>query len=462
MRTLSFQVRTSCSECGNPLPLNAMVQRVSCAACSAVNDLGADFWQEILGDDDVGTCTILMAGRQVALDVGGAGPACANCGEAIDGDAALAAADAGSIACGKCGTRALLRVPPEAFVVSGMRLLVGEDERQVPAAGTVAVTPEGMEPVAFICPQCGGVLQVDGAARVVKCGYCSASVYLPDDLWHVFHPVPRARRWYILRGGGGRKRDRKEARDPATSPERLTALSRHLDSGVREAVARNPNTPADALRGMIEADSSLTSEVAENPSLPPELVPVVARAGGWSTLGRLARTRRAPQVLETVLREAERRIAAGEGDAADESLDFSDAADALASLARNPDATGEMLASIVRLGEGHSADDRQAYETAAARHAAAPPAVLERLARSLSHEEVRLAVARNPATPAATLESLAADADDDVREAVAKRTEVGPETLLRLGKDEEDAVRAAARANPRYPRWAWLKKLFGG
>ena len=460
MRTLSLQIRTSCSECGNPLPLNAMVARVACPACSAVNELGDGFWQNVLGDSDLSTCTMITEGRTLQLDVGGSGPACAKCGEEIDDGAALAAADAGFIACGKCGTRALVRVPPESFVVSGMRLLVGEDEGQVPAAGPAAETPRGMEPVAFSCPQCGGVLQVDGAARIVKCGYCAASVYLPDDLWHAFHPVPRARRWYILRGGGGRRRDRKEAQSDATPPERLDELSRHLDAEVREAVARNRNTPAGALRRLAESDPSLAGDVAENASLPAELLPVLVRAGGWSVLETLARKRDA-RVLEAVMGEAERRVAARQGDEPGHKLDFDDAASVFEAVARHPDVTPEMLATLVRLGEGRSAEARRGYEEAVARHAATPPAVLERLSRTLSHADVRQVAARHPATPAATLESLAADPDADVRAAVAKRTELSPETLLRLGKDGDEGVRTAARANPAYPRWAWLRKLFG-
>lgn len=57
---------------------------------------------------------------------------------------------------------------------------------------------ESVRPVAFTCPLCAGVLRVDGSARVVTCEYCTGSIYLPDDLWHAFHPVHRVRTWYLL------------------------------------------------------------------------------------------------------------------------------------------------------------------------------------------------------------------------------------------------------------------------
>ncbi|HEU0013479.1 MAG TPA: hypothetical protein VFQ45_07330 [Longimicrobium sp.] len=456
MRSISLQVRTRCGECGGPLPLNAMVERLACPACGAENRFGGEFWESLLGDADLSSATVLMQGWEIDLKVGGKQPECADCGTAIPAEGAIAAAEAGSVACPGCGRGVSVRVPPRPFVVSGIELLVGEDALQLPAGGTTARVPDVAQPVAFNCPQCGGVLQVDGSARVVACAYCSGSVYLPDALWHALHPVPKTRRWYMLARPGGRSAVRKEAENPATAPERLAELAGHLDYDVRENVARNPATPADALRRLVEADDSLAVDVANNPALPPELVPVVARQGGWSTLGTLARNPQAPpEVLAVVVDEAERRWGADEGG---DAFDVSDAGEALEALASNPAASAELLERVFRLGRRGDARD---HEAALARHVNASPALLSGLARD-AHEDVRREVAAHPATPPAALEALAADADDDTRQAVARRAELGAETLRRLGRDATYAVREAARGNRSYPRWSWLKRLFGG
>ncbi|HEV3051682.1 MAG TPA: hypothetical protein VGX50_15360, partial [Longimicrobium sp.] len=118
MRTLSVQLRTSCSKCGSPLPLNAMTPRLACSACGGQNQLDDDFWSAVLGDDDLGSGTIITAGRTVELEVSrAADPACAKCGAGIPAGDALAAADAGAINCAACGARTPLRVPPASWVL---------------------------------------------------------------------------------------------------------------------------------------------------------------------------------------------------------------------------------------------------------------------------------------------------------------------------------------------------------
>lgn len=461
MRTFAVQIRTSCSRCGSPLPLNAMVRRLACPACSAQNDLDDEFWLAILGDQDLGSCTILTSGREISLDVAKRGPACAKCGADLPKDDALAAADTGSVACTACAARTLVRVPPAAFVLSGIALLVGEDEMQIPAAGsTVAVQRAVAQPVAFNCPTCGGVLQVDGSARVVKCGYCQGAAYLPDGLWHVFHPVPVTRPWYLLMDPGARDRARHQASDPATEPARLDALAAHADAEVREAVARHPRTPEATLRRMVKADESLASYVLENPALSASLWPSMVEIGSGWILERIAASAHAPpDVLRAVAAQVAHRLSAGyEG--SEDAFDASDVDDILEALAENPGTPAETLADVARLNAARPPGERADLGEALAKHPDAPAPLLADLARS-EDRTARLAVAANRRTAAAVLESLAGDEDWDVREAVASRADVGPETLTRLGKDSEYSVREAARANPSYPRFNLLKKLFG-
>jgi DNA-directed RNA polymerase subunit RPC12/RpoP len=463
MKAIAVQVRTSCTKCGSPLPLNAMVPRLACPACSADNALSDAFWTAVLGDSDLSTCTIITEERQVALEVSrGDDPACSKCGSAISAKRALAAADDGFVPCGSCGTRAVVRVPPRPWVMSGFKLLVGEDEMQLPAGGATVNAPRGATgPIAFNCPTCGGVLQVDGSARVVKCTYCSGSAYLPDDLWHVFHPVAVTRPWYLLHGRGMRKHARKEAENPATPPERLAELAEHMDYEVREAVARHPNTPQATLRTLVTADESLATDVLENPALTDETWRLLAGMGHSWVLSGIAGSRRAPaDVLRTVAAQAAHRLSDDwEGDP--DSFDPSEVSDILEKLAANPATPAEVLVDIARLNANQPKSERADLDEALANHSAAPPALLAMLAHS-DDEDARAAVARHRHTPAEVLESLAADAEYGVRAEVAKRTEVSPETLKRLGKDADSDVGEAARANPSYPRFNLWKALFGG
>jgi DNA-directed RNA polymerase subunit RPC12/RpoP len=462
MRSISVQIRTSCSKCGGGLPLNAMVPRLACAACSAQNELGDEFWITLLGDEDLGSATVLMHGREISLDVGIVkGPVCAECGTAIPAADAMASVDAGSIACGKCGARTLLRVPPRGWVLSGFPLLVGEDELQL-AAGGAALDPAtaAARPVAFNCPTCGGVLQVDGSARVVQCGYCSGSAFLPDALWHVFHPVPVTRPWYLLQEPGVRRRARKEAEDADAAPERLDELSHHMDAEVREAVARNPRTPGETLLRLVAADDSLASAVLENPSLPDASWEVLTGLGqGWILAGVARSDRAPPEVLRTVADRIAHRLSddyAGDEDA----FDDSEIGDALQALAENPRTPAEVLAQAARLNGERTNSDRVDMDEALAKHPNAPPALLAELARS-EDDSAREAVAANPATPVEVLEALASDPEWDVRTAVAGRRELSPATLKRLASDQDDSVQLAARTNPSFPRFNLWKTLFG-
>lgn len=463
MKAISVQVRTACGTCGSPLPLNAMVPRLACPACSAENRLSDAFWAAVLGDSSLSTCTIITEGRTVALEVArGDDPACAACGATIPVRDALAGAEHGFVACPGCAARVRVRVPPKSWVLSGFRLLVGEDEMQVPAEGqTLPVSRGATGPIAFHCPSCAGVLQVDGSTRVVKCGYCSGSAYLPDDLWHAFHPIAVARPWYVLYGRGLAKHARKDAEDPATTAERLAELAQHMDSAVREAVVRHPNTSPQTVRMLVEADETLGTDALDNPSLTPELWALLAATGQSWILRKIAGHAHAPSdVLRTVADQVAHRLS-DDWDGDEDEFDSSDVNEVLEGLAGNAGTPSEVLARVAALNADRSPSERADVGEALAKHANAPAALLSDLARS-EDESVRQAVAAHGSTSVEVLELLAADADLNVREAVAKRAEVSPATLKRLGGDTDSDVREAARANPSYPRLSLWKMLFGG
>lgn len=459
MRTVAVHLLSSCSRCGSPLPLNAMVPRLACPACSSANELDDGFWLAVLGDEDLGTCTILRQGRKVSLEVKRAGPACSACGAHIPAAHALAAAGAGSVACEACGAGTFVRPPPPGFAVPDCRLLVGEDVLQMPAEGRTVEVRGAAAPVAFNCPTCGGVLQVDGGARVVTCGYCQGAAYLPDGLWHVFHPIPVTRPWYLVTDPGHRARDRQHAASPRTEPARLDELASHGDHDVREAVARNPRTPQATLRRMAE-DESVALAVLENPSLPSALRAELAATGGGWLLERIASAPGAePDTLATVFRRIERCLSGHAGGA--EAIDASEVDGVLEALAENARTSAGLLADVARLNASRPAGERAELDGALAGHHAASAALLADVARR-GDRSARQAVAKHRRTSAAVLDALAADPEWDVRLEVAKRPELPPAMLKRLGRDEDHTVRHAARENPSYPRFNLFKLLFGG
>jgi DNA-directed RNA polymerase subunit RPC12/RpoP len=203
MSSYAIQIRTSCEACGSPLPLNALVPTLACPACSHRNTFSDEFWRALLQNDGdlAGSSTVFIGNRQVAFSAERAPPVCAGCGAELNERELRTAAGNGAWVCA-CGHRTPVRVAPPSAAAPGLLLLVGEDDGQLPSPGATQPVPNGPRPVYFGCPQCGGTLRVDGSARLVTCEYCNAASYLPDDLWHVFHPVHTARPWYAIFGGG--------------------------------------------------------------------------------------------------------------------------------------------------------------------------------------------------------------------------------------------------------------------
>ena len=99
----------------------------------------------------------------------------------------------------------------------------------------------------FKRPNCNGALTVDGSSRAPECTFCHASAFLPDELWHLFHPVVQKRSWSALFDEAtGRKRraqKRADARDPATPSARLLELLAENTCDLTQALVDNPGLP---------------------------------------------------------------------------------------------------------------------------------------------------------------------------------------------------------------------------
>ena len=222
------RVTLDCPECAAAIPVNGMVEQVLCGACQAVVPLdGGIGWNRILTYGRSEPCLehgVLVQGgpvkamdyflafdsrdgalyrkwRNILLEVDARPLACPACKGALD-PAALAreaAAGGGSVDvyCPGCGERVPLRVPsadekalihPECVAVACETALRG-DLRE----------PEIGETVLFSCLGCGAPLDVNAnLPRILRCGFCDATSYLPDALWLRLHPAQRKRPFYFL------------------------------------------------------------------------------------------------------------------------------------------------------------------------------------------------------------------------------------------------------------------------
>jgi len=150
---------------------------------------------------------------------------CHGCGASID-IRALPLGEERVTPCPKCGAP-IVSYPPPAWLkneLPGLLMIIGgeRDPADVPAGGeaqAVAV-PKAKSPVVLACPSCKASLKVDSeTARTTMCQFCNESVYLPDDLWRVLHPVRRAEGWSIVYDGNLERRSDIEKREREAAEE---------------------------------------------------------------------------------------------------------------------------------------------------------------------------------------------------------------------------------------------------
>ena len=203
MPIASIRIRSSCPECGGFLGVDGPLELVTCRACHARTELPAAVLQTLMNDvaratpqagngTMIGQCSLALF-YQLALEF----PACARCNTPLPLERVAPGFD-GDIHCVRC------QAPSPTFPASAIPALAGTRIRQFFGAlrddTNVPSRDEGglARAVSFSCPDCGGNLKIDAqASRLVDCRYCSATVCLPDALWHALHPVRRRARWFV-------------------------------------------------------------------------------------------------------------------------------------------------------------------------------------------------------------------------------------------------------------------------
>lgn len=195
------EMSIQCPRCEAHVPVNGPYNDFICAECSERIELPPDSWADLLEDvrDETayeldqgeGSKSSIMGVFNTALFYGRLVPYCSKCKEDFHMDDDYTEGN-DSVVCSSCGNSLPVTPPPEWFnrVFEGARLIVGAT-RSTDSKDTAA------EPVVLTCPGCSAPFETTGEARNIPCPHCDNSVFLPDDLWYHFHPVPVKRRWFV-------------------------------------------------------------------------------------------------------------------------------------------------------------------------------------------------------------------------------------------------------------------------
>ena len=191
-----------CPKCDNPMPLNGPIETAHCEHCLSDTEIPNEYWTDILRElfdelrkgmeEGTGSGSTIFGMFNTSLVTARFDPYCYECKTGFEVDETVSKPYKHN--CEKCRNVIEVRPGPdwlnEAFPPG--TILIAADMREgggEPAAAS--------EPIAFVCPQCGGALIVDGTERVLPCEFCGIKVYLPDDLWRRMHPVKKKERWWV-------------------------------------------------------------------------------------------------------------------------------------------------------------------------------------------------------------------------------------------------------------------------
>ncbi|MBC8043379.1 MAG: hypothetical protein IAF08_08025 [Rhizobacter sp.] len=242
-------IRTECTACGSPLPINALATTYFCSKCLTPNPLPKDNMTDMLTElygaitkDYVITDSIWQSGefpsqswwrggRKFFVQVARLKPDTINFPLAVErnykeiyGKMPVKAEERTreplqrewfekNVAQGFLelnGVKLPLRELPQVFraapkgseYLRGRRqFLLGEDAGQLPSDTPregKAIAFDEAKPEIFQCPTCSAALKVDGSSRMITCSYCNTPSYFPDELWRRLHPATQAFPWYLI------------------------------------------------------------------------------------------------------------------------------------------------------------------------------------------------------------------------------------------------------------------------
>lgn len=203
-----FEIRTTCSSCGSPFPINGPYRRFSCTSCfediSIPQDRIADFLNDFeeeyegLTERQGSGGTIMCGSGTFKYSHWRLSPRCSACKTPltipeIQGKSILK--------CSKCSAEYHVFPAPDwlSKKVPSARFII----TQQPPPGEngdfgLEIDENSAKPIVMSCPQCAGALSVSARSeRIMECGYCNSEVYVPDAVWTRLHPVKKTEEWFV-------------------------------------------------------------------------------------------------------------------------------------------------------------------------------------------------------------------------------------------------------------------------
>ena len=210
MMGIMIELKATCPACEGWIAVNGLVPGAACNGCGKVRELSPDWWKALMQNvlkeaprakpgkvfhysETVTSYEIKFERRH---------PRFPETERDIDMDAAVAGAVDGRFPDPATGRPLSVRPVPEEYRegLPGVRTIVSEDlDCLSRATGSVqpvqTLQPQGPQP--FACPHCGAALTIDGKERKIRCAFCSADAYLPNEMWQKLHPAYAATPWYL-------------------------------------------------------------------------------------------------------------------------------------------------------------------------------------------------------------------------------------------------------------------------
>ncbi|MBN2362901.1 hypothetical protein JXL83_02085 [candidate division WOR-3 bacterium] len=209
--SVAIELKTNCQKCDGTIHINALTEKILCPSCGEELNLNLQLWNDILEDpikeapnyeEGEGTNSTVMGGINYQIMYGKQIPRFPDSKKNIDILKSEEYSEKGFVEDPDTGKKYSFRKVPVIYekdfpgalylAMEDFGLISGDKESSQESA------VKAHDPVAFACPKCGGFLDVDGKDRMIKCSFCNASVYLPDDLWKRIHPVETVTRWFII------------------------------------------------------------------------------------------------------------------------------------------------------------------------------------------------------------------------------------------------------------------------
>lgn len=203
-----FEIRTTCSSCGQSLPINGPCRRLFCTACFEEMTLSPDriagflndFEEEYEGltEGQGRGGTLMSGGGTFKYSYWRLEPRCSFCKTPFS----IPEVPDNSIhRCAECEAPYYVFSIPEWLqrLVPSARFCCAPQPPFIEKEDSgMVIDEDSTKPVVMSCPQCAGALSVSARSeRIMECGYCNSEVYVPDAIWKRLHPVRKTEEWFV-------------------------------------------------------------------------------------------------------------------------------------------------------------------------------------------------------------------------------------------------------------------------